>query len=122
MADMYHTTITASFSADDEVEARMIGETIRENAQRDLAEDDEVWVEEVLPVTAAPTPHALIQRIKRTRNDLIRLRKTDAYDIARELDKIAWALLVGGADSHATYDYGNFLDVVRKVLDGEDVT
>jgi hypothetical protein len=119
MSDMYYTSIIATFSADDEVAARMIGETIRENAQKDLDDGDEVWVEEVLPVGAPQTEHALIHRIERTRNDLIRLRKTDTYDIARELDKIAWALRVKSADSHATYDYGTFLDVVKRVLEGE---
>jgi len=121
----YYATVVASYDADNEVEARLIAETVRENAGRDLDESegstDEVWVDQVVAVLGDLSPIAVIQRLKITRNDLIRLRKNDCFDTARELDKIAWALEQGQSSEYASYDYGKFLEVAKTVLEGQDI-
>ncbi len=122
MAHTYYTTLIATFEALSDVEARMISETIRENAEKDLEEGDEVWVDDVLETTPPSTPHALIHRLKLVRNDLIRLKTTDCYDLARELDKLAWVLnkrMNPHTVDFTGYNYGDFLDTVKAVLNGE---
>ena len=124
MADTYYATLIASFNALNDVEARLIAETARENAEKDFEDGDEVWVDDVVTTSPPATPHALIHRLKSTRNDLIRLKHTESYDLARELDKLAWSLaqrMSGPSIDYTRYDYGNFLDVVKRVLNGEDV-
>lgn len=122
MAGMYYTTLIAAYEAMHDVEARIIAETIRENAGKDLEEGDDVWVDDVVETSPPTTPHALIHRLRVTRNDLIRLKSNECYDLARELDKIAW-MLERRMDSQSVdftaYDYGAFLDTVKRVLSGE---
>ncbi len=124
MADTYYTTLIATFSAADDVEARLISETLRENAEKDLEEGDEVWVDDVVSTSPPNTPHTTIHRLKVARNDLIRLKTNDCYDLARELDKTAWVLeqrMTSDNADFTRYDYGDFLNIVKRVLNGEDV-
>ena len=120
----YYATIIASYEANDEVEARLIAETVRENATKDLDDSetstDEAWVDQVVSVLGDLSPLAVIQRIRITRNDLIRLRKNDCFDIARSLDQIAWALEQGQSPEYVAYDYGKFLETAKNVLAEED--
>ncbi len=116
----YTATIVVTFDADDEVQATIIGELIRENANKDLEDGDEIYVSQVLPISEAQAPHELVHRIKQVRNDLIRLKKNDCFDVARELDKIAFALTVHD-DELATYDYTKFLQTARTIMDGVDI-
>lgn len=120
MASEYVATLRLTYKADDEVEARLIGELARERAESELdVEDDqdEAILTQVTSFAGAIEPRELLTRLMQTRNDLIRTRYTECYDLARELDKIAYALEKRLMPDEVTdYDFGRFIQVAQVVL------
>jgi hypothetical protein len=120
---VYVATLRAIFQADDEVEANVIAEVVRENAAQDLDEEedgDEVILTQLVPFDSkAMVPEELLVRLAKSRNDLIRTRYIECWNIAKELDKVIYIIrrnLIGNEFMLADYDYGHFIKVSEEVL------
>lgn len=120
MATEYVATLRLTFRAEDDVEAQLIAELARERAESELdTEDDadEAILTQVTSFAAAVEPRELLTRLVLTRNDLIRTRYRECYDLARELDRLADALQKRLLPHEVTdYDFGRFPEVAQVVL------
>ena len=120
MATEYVATLRLTFKAADDVEAQMIAELARERAESefDTEEDgDEVLLTQVTAFAAAIEPRELLTRLALTRNDLIRTRYKECYDLARELDRLSDALQKRLMPYEVTdYDFGRFPQIAQVVL------
>ena len=118
--DPYVATLRAFFRADDEVEAILIADKIAENGSLDLEEDDgdTLGVTQVCKTGVGLTPQEVVEHLRITRNVLIRTRVKRCFEMAREIDQLAWALEHGDEQtwSLAGYDYSKFLDVAEAIL------
>lgn len=110
---------------EDEVSGTMIAETIRQEIESHLEEEDGDSVDMTQSFNmdiSQQTPEELLDLVRKCRNALIKTKLNMCWEIARELDKIAHILKVrsdGFSDSLSTYDWGSFLDIAKQVLNGE---
>ena len=120
----YVATIRLTFQAADDVEAQMISELARERAESELdTEDDkdEAILTQVTSFSAAVEPRELLTRLTLTRNDLIRTRYRECFELARQLDVLLDALQKRLLPEEVTdYDYGHFPEVAQRILQEGD--
>jgi hypothetical protein len=107
----------------DEVSAILAADVIKTEGEKHLSEEDgdELYVAQVTQHQAAVEPMELVDRLIRSRNDLIKTRIKQCWDVARELDAVIYGLKKR-AQPHeiGEYDYGHFISVAHKILqDGE---
>lgn len=103
----------------DEVEAIMIADVIQTEGEKFLEEDDgdDLSVTQVTSHGFALTPDELIDRLLRTRNDLIKTRVKECWDTAKVLDQTIHGLrksfdpMISG-----NYSHGDFMDVATAIL------
>lgn len=116
-------TLRAIVHCETEVEAILAADVIKTEGEKHLdSEDgDDLYVAQVTEFTAAAEPAELIDRLVRTRNDLIKTRIKQCWDVARELDAVIYGLRKRMEPHEVTsYDYGHFIEVAHKILkDGE---
>jgi hypothetical protein len=116
-------TFRAHMVADDEVEANLISEGLRETMMDNLDEEDGdfVMVTQVIPFTPENlhSPQEICDVLARDRNILIRTRYKEMWDVAKMLDQTIHALKTGG-DQLVGYDYGRFLEIAEAVLKGDN--
>lgn len=120
----YVATLRAIFWADDEVVAQVVAEQVRQNGSKDLEldEGDSVDVTDVIPLGFGLSAAETSQVLRTARNCLIRTRIKQCWELARELDKVAY-ILERRLEEHfdaSSYDYGKFMDVSQQVLDGKN--
>lgn len=121
----YVATIRLTFKAVDDVEAQMISELARERAESELdteEDKDEAILTQVTSFAVAIEPRELLTRLTLTRNDLIRTRYRECFELARQLDQLLDALQKRLLPEDVTdYDYGRFPEVARRILqEGEN--
>lgn len=120
MKDTYVATIRLAYTADDDVEAQLIAELARERAESELdteEDKDEAILTQVTNFAVAVEPRELLTRLTLARNDLIRTRYRECFELARQLDILSDALQKRLMPDEVTdYDFGRFLEVAGKVL------
>jgi len=113
-------TFRAVYEADNDVMASIVADQIRLNAERDLDldEGDEIECTQVTDNGNNLTPDELIIMLRKTRNALIKTAWRPAYDEARELDRLIYAMKFRDepAFTMAGYQYGDFMDLAEKIL------
>lgn len=119
---LFIATLRAVFPAEDEVSAIMIADQIKVNGEKDLEEGDTLDVTQVTNNLAVLSPDETLRLLRRARNAMIKTRTKEGYDLAREVDKFTYMLkhrTIGQPGYELSgYDYAEFLDVAREVLDG----
>lgn len=117
----YVATMRLVYKAASEPQARVIAEVARNNVMNDLEPDDgdECEITEVSNFNSAATDHELIDQMIALRNKFIRLKINRFFDMAKELDFLAWHLRQRLDATHAEYDHTAFLETAQKVWNGE---
>lgn len=117
----YLVTLRVTFDAEDELEARLIGNEIQEVLDKHVLEDDDtVDVTQVIPygLLDQTTPEEIVAYMRRTVDLLISTRIVQCVELAQELDKTAWVL--EHRDEHTfditNYDYAAFQQRISDVL------
>lgn len=122
MTTEYVATIRLTYRAEDDVEAQLIAELARERAESELDKEDdgdEAILTQVTSFAIAVEPRELLTRLAQTRNDLIKTRYTEAFDIARQLDQLSDALQKRLMPHEVTdYDFGHFMEIAERILNG----
>lgn len=123
MPSVFIATYRATFAADSDVEAAVIAERIRENAELDLdtTEDgDEVIQTQLTESTIAVLPQEVIIRLTQVRNDLIKMKVKDCWELAESANRLIHALKRSLAveDASVSYDHSSFMKTVELVLRG----
>lgn len=116
----YTSVIRMVFVADSIPEAEMTAYAAVEAIEENLVEldhGDEVEVTYVGPQIDGTTPSELIASLERTRNTLILTKSQRCWEVAKELDKLVFALERGDYTALASYDHGRFFEIAQKVLD-----
>lgn len=105
-----------------EVEAQVAAEALSETIEEHLDEGDDLRLMEVINADNAATYHELALTLRVARNKLLATKKRDAYDLARQLDQMAWDIHVAASSNNLnpSYDHGKFIDVARAVWDGSN--
>jgi hypothetical protein len=122
MPNMYVATLRAIYSADDDVEAALIAEAIRENGSVDLDDEDdesEVFVTQVTSNSLEVSFEESLALFRRTRNLLIKTRIKQCFELAKQLDQMIWVLehrREPGFDL-AGYDYTKFFELSEQILE-----
>ena len=120
MTTEYVATIRLTYTAEDDVEAQLIAELARERAESELDkedDDDEAILTQVTSFAIAIEPRELLTRLALTRNDLIRTRFRECFELARQLDIISDALQKRLMPDEVTdYDFGRFPEIAGRVL------
>jgi hypothetical protein len=120
----YVSTFRAVYEAEDDVAAAIIADQIRLNAEQDLDEDEDTFECSQTTSNALDlSPDETISQLKRARNLLIKTRIKQCYELARELDRVIYALPYRDEPSFTMggYDYGNFMDLTLAILErGEE--
>ena len=118
MPDTFLMAFRAVVLCEDEVEAQMVAEVIRSEGEKHLEEEDgdELFIAQVTKFTAAVEPIELVDRLTRARNDLVKTRMKECWDVAKELDVVIWGLRRGMDPMLSTYNHGNFIDVATSIL------
>lgn len=123
MTQNYVATLRVTYKAEDDVEAQLIAELARERAESELdteEDEDEVILTQVTCFEASVEPRELLDRLLRARNDLVRTRYKECFDLARELDRLCDALQKRLLPEEVTdYDFGRFMEVATAILNGE---
>lgn len=123
MAEMYVSTMRIGVSAESEVDANIILDSLREIMMVTLDENDGdfVVITQIIPFSQhrKRTPQELCDILRRDRNILLATKTTQGWEFARELDKTIHMLMTGG-DELIAYNYGNFLELAEKILQGEN--
>jgi len=119
----YIATMRLVLEAEDDVAADLAAEEVREAAAQALDED----VDETIDVTqvikadlsGAVEPAEVVEQLRRSRDLLILTRLKTCFELAKELDKVAWVLEHRREDTFdlGSYDYGSFFDRARELLD-----
>jgi hypothetical protein len=112
-------TFRAIFQAESEGQAAMIADLVCENGARDLDEENDVlFTTQVTSNATDLSPEESVVTIRKARNALIKTRIKQCYEMAKELDKMAW-ILEHRADrdfSLAGYDYGDFFRTAEQIF------
>ncbi len=120
MAEEYVATIRLTYKAEDDVEAQLIAELARERAESELdtqEDEDEAILTQVTSFAVAVEPRELLTRLALARNDLIRTRYRECFELARQLDQLSDALQKRLMPDEVTdYDFGHFIEIAGKVL------
>lgn len=114
-------TLRVTFDADGDLDARLIANECAEAISDHVLEDeDTVDVTQIIPwgTQGLVSPEELVAQMQRTRNLLIKTRIVQCYDMARELDKMAWVLEHRQESSFdiSGYDYSAFQDLTNQLL------
>lgn len=118
----YQCVLRVSFMADSDVEAELIAMEAQNAVEREVVEvehGDEVAVSHIGPETAGGTPAELLAACIATRNALIITKSRPCWDVAKEIDKLVFALERGDYSFVTAYDYGRFFDIANKLLEDE---
>lgn len=120
---VFIATYRATFAADSDVEAAVIAEQIRQNAELDLdtAEDgDEVIQTQLTESAIAVAPQEVIIRLIQVRNDLIKMKVKDCWELAEAINRLVHALKQSLTvdDAVVSYDHSSFMRTVELVLRG----
>lgn len=117
-------TFRVAFEDGSEAEANVAMEVLAEHMEQLSDEGDEVVLTELTEFNSAQTPAELITKIKSVRNSLLALKRKDTFEVAREIDMIAYSLDKGIEPSMIPqhYDYGGFLELAEKVWSGKNPT
>jgi hypothetical protein len=120
----YVATFRATYDADNDVQAQIISDQIRLNGERDLdiEDGDELECTQVTSNGLELLPDELMVLLRKTRNALIRTQWRPAYDEARELDRLIYAMKFRDepAFTMSGYDYGNFMDLCEAIIHGKE--
>lgn len=115
----YVATLRATYKAGSDAEAELaahrMAELIREEILDD-EEDDDIYVTQVISTEPAVIAEEIISVLARARDTLIRTKLSHCVDVAREVDKVCFALEQGDLESLVPYDYGRFFDRLEEVL------
>lgn len=116
-AHQYVATLRASFAADDEVQAQLAADNMAEAVRELLDEDtDDVVVTQVIDTEPAIVADEMVNVLARARDTLIKTRMMSYVDLAREIDKVCFALEYGDLQTLVPYDYGRFMERVEQLL------
>lgn len=109
MSNQFIATLRATFEADDEVEAALMANELVEAAADIMDEGATLDVTQVIPLDLKRKiePAELVEQLRKSRDMLILTRIIQCFELAKELDKIAWILEHRSEDSFdlAGYDY-----------------
>lgn len=111
--------IRLEYKAGDEMEASLIAELAREQAETAL---DTIEDEDVASVTQIANfdnivPEEVIIRIAQVRNDLFRTKYKECFEMAKQLDLIKYSLRKQLNPEEVTdYDYGRILEIAHAVI------
>lgn len=120
MPDLYIMTLRALVQCEDEVEATLVADVIKTEGEKHLEPEDgdELYVAQVVKFGGPAEPAELIDRLLRSRNDLIKTRIKQCWDVAKQLDYVIFGLKKG-LEPHLTgqYNHGDFIDVATAILE-----
>lgn len=122
-AHEYVATLRAGYSAEDDATAMMIAHAMATkitDEMLDADEGDEVIVTQVIDYNLPDTTAEIRLVLAKARNVLIRTRIASMIDVAKEVDKVIFALDHGDYQSMMPYDHGRFMDIMEKTLNGEN--
>jgi hypothetical protein len=122
MTQKYLATLRVVFTAEDEVEAQLIGNEMAETLDTKVLEDDDtVDVTQIIPSIVRSThiePTELVNQLNTCRDMLIKTRIVQCFEEAKELDKLAWVLEHRGEETFdlTGYDYTAFFEHADVIL------
>jgi hypothetical protein len=125
LSKRYVATFRAVYDADNDVEAAVVADQIRLNAEQDLDEEDGDSFEcsQVTSNALELTPDETLSQLRRARNLLIKTRIKQCYELAREMDQLIYALQFRDQPDFTMggYDFGQFMDLTMAILErGEE--
>lgn len=114
-------TMRVTFDADDEVEARIIGNELAEALAKHVLEDDDTAdVTQIIPMFLpdAVTPEEVVGQLRRCIDMLIKTRISQCVDLAQWMHRVAWLLETRSENDYslANYDYGEFMKHMTNLL------
>lgn len=116
----YVATLRAVYDADDEVEAIFIADKIKENGGVDLDEEegDTLEVTQVTNNSLDISPEETLAHLRLSRDLLIRTRIKQCYELARQIDEMAYALEHRRDPDFdlSGYDYSEMLEITERIL------
>ena len=120
---VFIATYRATFDAGSDVEAAVIAEQVRQNAELDLdtTEDgDEVIQTQLVESNIAVAPQEVIIRLTQVRNDLIKMKVRDCWLLAEQVNQLIHALKnsLSVDDAQVSYNHSSFMRTVELVLQG----
>lgn len=123
----YIATLRIIFDAEDDISAAIVADQIIEDAGVSLEDDDTCDLTQILEFSRASElePLELLQRLARTRNDLIRTRMNSNLQLANDLDRVMHSIKrrLDPSDpvAQTNYDFGRAISIADRVLNfGED--
>lgn len=120
MSKLYLMSFRAVVTCEDDVEAAMVADVIKTEGEKHLdAEDgDDLYVAQVIPFGAYAEPAELVDRLLRTRNDLIKTRYIECWNLAKQLDMQIFAMQKQlDPQIVETYNHGRFIEVATAILE-----
>lgn len=123
MSSIFIATYRATFAADSDVEAAVIAEQVRQNAELDLdteEDGDEVIQTQLTESAIAVAPQEVIIRLTQVRNDLIRMKVKDCWVLAESINQLIHALKrsLSVEDAIVSYNHSSFMRIAELVLRG----
>jgi len=119
MLKPYVVALRAIIYCENEVDAILAADVVRTEGEKHLDADDgdELYVAQVTEHMEAVEPSELIDRLIRTRNDLIKTRIKQCWDVARDLDFVIYGLKKRMLPHEmGAYDYGHIISVSHQIL------
>lgn len=116
----YLVTIRCTLDAEDDLEAKLEANEVIEQASDVLDEDDTIDVTQIIPLSLQRSvePSEMVAHLRRSRDMLIKTRIIQCFELAKELDKVAWILEHRSEETFdlAGYDYGAIYDLADTIL------
>lgn len=120
MARLFIATLRSVFGADDELEAMLVANELQEAIANLLDDDDTVDVTQVIPYSLGKQiePAEIVEQLRRCRDILIVTRIVQCFELAKEIDKVAWILEHRNEQAFdlTGYDHGAIFDRADKLL------
>lgn len=121
-------TLRTTFGAEDELEATLMANELQEAVANLLDDGETVDVTQVIPYNLPKRlePAEIVEQLRRSRDVLIMTRIVQCFELAKEIDKIAWILEhraeesfdLSGYDYTAVFDRADQLLNRRRIADG----
>lgn len=112
-------TFRATYKAESEVEANLIAYNIEELVTQEILdedEEDEIVTTQVIDTEPAVVVDEMLNVLAKARDTLIKTKLQSCVDVAREVDKVCFALEHGDLKSIVPYDYGRFMDRIEHII------
>lgn len=115
-------TFRVQYRALDDVEAMLVADQMVQDLSTDLVATDgeEAVLTQLVDVDIGITPEELLVQFRATRNALIRTRMQHCVNVAKEVDQIIMALEHNDLHLYMPYDHGRFMDLLARVVKGEN--